>query len=62
MDETPGQPEEETSRAGPSPFQGFRDFARRLFAVPKSEIDEQRAKDKRGPKPGNGPESRIKNG
>jgi hypothetical protein len=59
MDETQGQSEDENSEAGPSPFQEFKDFARRLFAVPKSEIDEQRAKDKRGPKSGNGPEPKT---
>jgi hypothetical protein len=37
-----------------TPFQRFEAFARRLFAVPKSEIDELRDKDERQPHKGNG--------
>lgn len=55
MDKAPNQSEDD----GASPFERFENFARRLFDVPKREIDEHRAKDGRGPKTGNGAEPKT---
>jgi hypothetical protein len=40
------QNEKPTSPSGETPFQRFEDFARRIFAVPKKELDEKLAEQK----------------
>lgn len=44
------QPAKEPAEDKRTPYQRFEDLARKIVAVPKSEIDELRAKDPRGPR------------
>jgi len=46
-----GQPDKEPAPDKPddrTPFQRFEDLTRRLIAVPKSDIDDERKREKRG--------------
>jgi hypothetical protein len=48
----PDEPTERDDEQGePSPFQRFENFARKLVAVPKREIDEQEVKVRKGRTP-----------